>query len=216
MTETLIPPKNALTIADLAERLGPMPPGRIRFDPAPGTAHERDVVEIYNREKRLCELADGVLVEKTVGTFESWVAIQIAYLFERFLEDNDLGIVLGADGMMRLCPGLVRIPDVSFVAWKQLPGRRVPRVSMLKLAPDLAVEVLSPSNTAEEMDRKLHDYFSAGVRLVWYVDPAARTVRVFTSVKSSSLLREGDELTGGTVLPGFAVPVARLFARGKR
>ena len=72
--------------------------------------------------------------------------------------------------MARLAPGLVRIPDVSFIAWRQVPERHIPRVPMLTFAPDLAVEVLSPSNTAQEMNQKRHDYFAAGARLLWYVE----------------------------------------------
>ncbi len=81
--------------------------------------------------------------------------------------------------MARLAPGLVRIPDVSVVLWDQLPSRRVPRIPMLNVAPAMAVEVLSPSNTRQEMERKLRDYFGAGVQLVWYVDPVPRQVRIF-------------------------------------
>jgi Uma2 family endonuclease len=83
---------------------------------------------------------------------------------------------------------------------------------MLDVAPDLAVEVLSPSNTVQEMDRKLRDYFAAGVRLVWYVDPVARTIQVFTAVDQVALLREDDTLTGDPVVPGFALPLRNLFA----
>ena len=83
---------------------------------------------------------------------------------------------------------------------------------MLNFAPVLAVEVLSPSNTRQEMDRKLRDYFAAGVRLVWYVDPVARQVQTFIAVDQSQLLAEADTLTGGTLLPEFAVPLRKLFA----
>src|SRR5262245_21079891 len=200
------------TAADLVSRFGPIPLWRIRQDPAPGAATEQDVLDIFEREKRLFELVDGLLVEKTVGGQQSFLAVLLAGLLRDFVDRQKLGFVLGADGMARLAPGLVRIPDVSFVSWDQFPGRKVPRLAMLNVAPVLAVEVLSPSNTQEEMERKLRDFFAAGVRLVWYVDDANRTVQVFTGVDQSTTLRESDTLTGDPVLPGFALPLRDLIA----
>jgi Uma2 family endonuclease len=84
---------------------------------------------------------------------------------------------------------------------------------MLGFGPDLAIEVLSPSNTPQEMERKLNDYFRARVRVVWYVDPRQRTVEVFTGVDRSTLLREGQTLTGDPLLPGFNLALRDLFAQ---
>jgi Uma2 family endonuclease len=136
----------------------------------------------------------------------------IGRLIGNFVEAHNLGIVLGADGMARLAPGLVRIPDVSYFRWERFPGRTVPSTAFAEFAPDLAVEVLSPSNTAKEMTDKLSDYFRTGVRLVWYVDPRQRVVEVFTAVDRSIVLNESETLAGGDVLPGFSVQVSRLFA----
>jgi Uma2 family endonuclease len=129
-----------------------------------------------------------------------------------FREAEDLGLVTAADGTMRLAPGLVRIPDVAFISWARLPGQRMPTESIPDIAPDLAVEVLSQSNTAGEMARKRREYFTAGVQLVWFVNPAAHTVAVYTTPEQSLLLGEADVLDGGTVLPGFALPLRELFA----
>lgn len=199
-----------LTVADLLERFGPMPVGRIRTDPPPGTATEQDVIDIEAQESRLCELVDGVLVEKTVGIYESYLALRMGHLLTMFVERHGLGMVVGADGMMRLAAGLVRIPDVSFISWDQLPGRRVPRVPIADLAPDLAVEVISPSNTAREMERKLQEYLTAGVRLVWYVLPESQEVHVYTA-EQHDVLTIDQELSGGDVLPGFVLPLRQLF-----
>lgn len=201
------------TVADLLAHFGPIVHRRIRQEPAPGTATEQDVIDIHEREDRLYELVDGVLVEKAMGVQESFLAILVARLLGDFVSRNDLGFVLGADGMARLAPGLVRIPDVLFVSWRQVPGHRVPRVAMLGFAPDLAVEVLSPSNTPQEMERKLQDYFTAGVRLVWYIDPVNRTVQVFTAVDQATLLQEHETLGGDPVLPGFVLTLRDLFAQ---
>ena len=113
------------TAADLVERFGPVLLHRVRFTPPPGSATEHDVVEIHDREDRLYELADGVLMEKTVGTYESYLAGLLVRLLGNFVVEKDLGIVLPPDGMLRLAPGLVRIPDVSFISWKRLPERKV-------------------------------------------------------------------------------------------
>jgi Uma2 family endonuclease len=212
MAQVVTPGPGEWTAADLVERFGPIPLARIRQAPPPGSATEEDVVQIQAHEDRLCELVDGVLVEKTVGTYESYLAVLLVRLIGEFVEEDDLGIVLGADGMMRLAPGLLRIPDASFISWQRLPERRIPRQAVWDLAPDLAVEVISKFNTRKEMQRKLGDYFAAGVRQVWYVYPATREVHVFSSAESWVERKEQQTLDGGTLLPGFRLPLHRLFA----
>jgi Uma2 family endonuclease len=204
------------TVSDLQERFGPIPVRRIRQEPAPGSATEQDVIDIRTHEKRLYELVDGVLVEKAMGLQEAFLAAWILRIIGDFAQTSDLGIVLGPDGMARLAPGLVRIPDVSFIGWDRFPGKLIPAQSMLSFAPHLAIEVLSPGNTRQEMQRKLVEYFDSGSTLVWYVDPRSRTVRVFTSPENITTLNEADTLDGGSLLPGFQLPVARIFAQLER
>ena len=122
------------TATDLVARFGPIPLDRIRTSPAPGRATERDVIEIHDREKRLCELFRGTLVEKPMGSFESYLAAALVRLIGNFVAENDLGIVLTADGMLRLSRGLVRIPDASFISWARLPGRELPHEEIWGLA----------------------------------------------------------------------------------
>ena len=203
------------TIAELLEHLGDIPPHRVRLRPAPGSATERDVIAAEARENRLCELVDGVLVEKVMAYYESRVAGVLFRFLDEYLEEDDRGIVAGADGMMQLAPGLVRIPDVSYISWDRLPGRQVPRQPIAGLAPDLAVEVLSEGNTQKEIDRKIGEYFAAGAQLVWIVDPAARSVDVYTGPDECTRLNERQTLKGGTLLPGFALPLRKLFARAE-
>ncbi len=176
--------------------------------PYPGTATEDDVLAIYARDKRLFELVDGVLVEKAMGFDESRIGAEIIYLIVTFLKEHNLGTVAGADGMMRLLPGLVRIPDVCFVSWERLP---IQYGAIVPIAPDLAVEVLSASNTVNEMERKIREYFESGARLVWLVDPRTRTVTVYTSPEQFTVLDTSQTLDGGDVLPGFRISVAALF-----
>lgn len=175
-------------------------------------ATERDVLKVFRREKRLCELVDGVLLEKDVGYAESILAVFIGSALLQFVLPQKLGLVAGEGGMLRLAPGKVRIPDVSFVSRDRLPGGRIPRKPIPDLVSDLAVEVLSEGNTRREMDNKLKDFFRAGVRLVWYVDPRTSTVSVYTSPRKRTVLTVKDVLTGGDVLPGFELSLRRLFA----
>ena len=204
------------TAADMQSHLGGIPLERIRMYPPPGIATEKDVIAAEPRTGRICELIDGVLVEKTTGYYESLIAASIIQFLGRFVETHDLGIVLGADGTLRILPNQVRIPDVSFISWAKFPNRELPAEPIPAVAPDLAVEVLSPSNTAGEMQRKLHDYFTAGVRLVWYVDPRTKTAKAYTAEDQCVELSEEDSLTGGEVLPGFELPLGELFAKGRR
>lgn len=199
------------TVADLSALFGPMPLWRLQSHSLPGLATEADVLRIRAKSERLCELMDGTLVEKTVGSEESELAIWIAVLLSNHIRPRKLGSVLGADGMIRLRPGLVRIPDVSFISVDRLPRGRLPRKPILDIVPNLVVEVLSESNTAKEMKRKLRDYFEAGVELVWHVDPVSRTVEVYAAPDKRVVLKGSQVLTGGRVLPGFKVPLKQVF-----
>lgn len=200
------------TLADLLKRLGDIPLDRIRFRPFPGTATVQDVVEIQEKEGRLCELVEGVLLEKTVGFSESNLAGFLLGLLNAFVIPRNEGIVTGSDGTVELMADLIRIPDVAFTRWDRFPNRRRPTVPVPRVAPNLAVEVLSRSNTPGEMKAKRYDYFSAHVELVWEIDPEKRTVTVYTSVDDSVTLSENDTLDGGKVLPGFTLPLKQLFA----
>jgi Uma2 family endonuclease len=200
-----------LTVADISDQFGPISLGRIRTNPKPGSATEQDVVDIEAHEDLLFELYDGVLVQKTIGFYESYLAGLLVYFLNEFVQSRDLGIIAGAGEMLKLFPGEVRIPDVSFVSWDQLPNRRIPREPIPALAPALAVEVVSKGNTPREMERKLSEYFSAGTSLVWYVYPNSRSVHIFTSPTSQVILNENQTLDGGDVLPGFELPLSRLF-----
>lgn len=200
------------TVASLSAIFGPMPLWRIRTSPPPGQASEADVLRVHTRKDRLCELIDGTLVEKTVGSEESELAIWIAVLLSNHIRPRKLGSVLGADGMIRLGAGVVRIPDVCFISVERLPGGKLPRKPILDVVPNLVVEVLSESNTAKEMKRKLREYFKAGVELVWHVDPVSRTVEVYSAPDKRTVLKGSQTLTGGRVLVGFKVTLKQLFS----
>lgn len=200
------------TMADVMERLGDVPLDRIRVDPAPGTARLADVERIQAKEGRICELVDGVLLEKTMGMAESFLAVYLAGLVNQHVRPGNLGIVLGADGTIQIELKLVRIPDVAFIRWDRFPGQRLPKEAIPLVVPNLAIEVLSKGNTRKEMAIKRDEYFRAGVELVWEVDPTNRTVVAYTSLDDSLTLTNDDTLDGGTVLPGFRLPLKDLFS----
>ena len=195
-------------VEQLIAHLG-VPPHRIRLQPPPGLATEEDVI----LARPLCELIDGVLVEKAMGYWESRLAMVLGYFIEVYVDGNDIGFTLGEGGMQRVDFGQVRIPDISFYLWSRFPNRELTLEQILGEVGDLVVEVLSPSNTVQEMARKRHEFFAAGTRLFWIVDPVDRTVAVYTSPDDMTLLDETQTLTGGDVLPGFSLAIRDWFAR---
>jgi Uma2 family endonuclease len=215
---TVLPdlPPTAWTIADVRARLPGFPLNRIRISPTPGTATEQDVLQAEARTGRICELIDGTLVEKVMATYESMLAFALAYFVQRYLDANNLGALAVGDGLLKILPGQVRAPDVSFIRWERLPDDASSKPAIYPIAPDLAVEILSQGNTAREMKRKLREYFQAGVRLVWYVEPKTRTARAYTAVREWTEIGPHGSLSGGEVLPGFELPLVQLFARVKR
>ena len=179
----------------------------------------KDLVELLESDnKRLCELVDGVLVEKAMGWWESRLACILVRYLEAFVTEHKLGIVLGSDGAMRILKKQVRFPDVSFVSVANMPQAGISRTDRIPaLVPTLAVEVLSesntPKNTPKEMKRKLRDYFKAGTLLVWLVNPEREQVEVYTSVTKKHVLGRDETLHGREPLPGFELPLVKLFTR---
>jgi Uma2 family endonuclease len=201
------------TASDVIARFGDIPIARIRTTPPPGEATEADVIELHDHHDRLYELIDGTLVEKAMGWRESELAIIIARLLGNFVAEHRLGKVLGSDGMFRLKPAHIRIPDVAFISKDRFVERTLTPGAFWELGFDLAVEVISPSNTRREMERKLVDYFAAGVGLVWLVYPETREIVRYSSPANSATLQGTDVLDGGTVLPGFSITVPEIFAQ---
>jgi Uma2 family endonuclease len=200
-------------VAELVRLLGGIPLRRIQLDPAPGTATIRDLLHRSARDNTLYELVDGTLVEKVMGYRESEMALDLAADIKNYLRVHDLGVLTGADGTMRLMKGLVRIPDLAFVAFDSLPNRERPTQPVPDLGPDLAVEVLSQGNTPKEMERKLKEYFLSGAKLVWIIDPDPATVRVYTSPEEVVTLGPSHTLVGDPVLPGFRFSLGPFFAK---
>jgi len=205
------------TFAEVLAHLGDVPPERVLSHPEPGTATPEDLLNPAITGDRPCELIDGVLVEKAMGAnadgIGTWLLVQIY----NFASLQNLGKVFGAQGGFVLNGMTVRMPDASFYRWDSVSDpAELDHLStaFLQEAPDLVVEVLSPGNTKKEMELKRSEYEAIGVELAWYVDPEARTVTVYPKgkLRGSKVLTEVDTLDGGKVLPGFALPVADLFA----
>lgn len=205
------------TFGELLEQLGGTPPERILLKPAPGTATEADVLAAAERpRKRLCELIDGVLAAKTEGIWESQLAAYFAYRMNAFVVPRKLGIITGPDGPMRLQPGLVRMPDVAFISWDSLDDEQPDENPILAVAPDIAIEILSKSNTRREMERKRRDYFDAGARVVWEVDIPTRSVHEYLPDGSERTFNAVDTLSVESILPGFKLSIAEVFASRER
>ncbi len=198
------------TLADVLHALGDIPPDRILWNPFPGTATEADQIRICESQT-LVELLDGILVEKAMGYRESLMAATLIMILGAYVRPRRLGVIGGADAIMRMRDGRNRLPDVSFTAWQNVPTDEAHLQSVADFAPDLAIEVLSDGNTKAEIARKREDYFAAGTQLVWIVEPDDRTVAVYTDPDTFTLLHVSDTLTGGDVLPGFELSLAEFF-----
>jgi Uma2 family endonuclease len=180
-------------------------------------ATEEDALWLDDHEDRICELVDGVLVEKPTSSFESLLAMLLIRMLGNYLDSHDLGILLGEAGQLRILPTKMRVPDVAFIRWDRFPdGKLLPKDRVYRVAPDLAVEILSDGNTPREMEMKLGEYFEAGVRLVWYIDPQSRTARIYTAPDRLETIDVNGNLEGGQVLPGFQLRLGELFERAER
>jgi Uma2 family endonuclease len=163
-------------------------------------------------DQKRYELDEGALIEMApTGDIHGVVAVWVAHLILGHVKPRDLGEVSGAETGYRLSkdPDIVRAPDVGFIAkarLKPLTGK------YYEMAPDLAVEVVSPGDTARQMRRKANQYLAAGTRLVWVIYPEDHGVDVYQPDHDPRSLKVGDTLDGADVLLGFSLPVKEIFA----
>ena len=159
------------------------------------------------------ELIEGTLNEMSpAGTEHGLVAMNAGAILHQFVRQRKLGGVFAAETGFVLSsdPDTVRAPDVAFVAADRLPSGGLP-AGYMRLAPDLVVEVVSPSDTASHLQSKVYDWLDAGCRLVWVVYPATRSVTVFRSRRDVRAVGEEDTLDGSPVFDGFNIQVRDLF-----
>jgi Uma2 family endonuclease len=159
------------------------------------------------------EVINGRFMEKTLGAYECWLAGVIHVVLNRYVEDNPRGRAL-IEMIFDFRPTVdrERRPDVAFVSFERWGrDRRIPRTRSWAFVPELAVEVGSPTNTADEVAEKLEEYFQVGAQRVWVVYPRQFKVYAYTSPFVVRVLGLGDDLVGGDLLPGFRLPLMSLF-----
>lgn len=159
------------------------------------------------------ELVEGELRETTpAGARHGRAAMRLGSLLDQHATAKRLGLVLAAETGFRISrnPDTVRAPDISFVSQERVPPDGPPE-GYWELAPDLAVEVVSPNDTAAEVQSKVQMWLASGVRLVWVVYPDTRSVVAYKPLKEISTLTTGDALSGGDVVSGFECMVAEIF-----
>jgi len=173
-------------------------------------------IEAAIRDDLLYEVVDGQVVEKIVGAKQVEIAFKLAFALEWFARPKRLGRAI-TELIFRIdrVKDLQRRPDAAFISDAQWPTRRrAPDVPVWDIVPELAIEVISPNNSAKEVQRKIHEYFKAGARRVWVVCPDESEVYDYSSPKRIQVLQLGDELDGGDLLPGFRLPLAAIFEDG--
>ncbi len=159
-----------------------------------------------------CELIDGRVVRMNpIGRSHAHVAANLSMTLNQFVRQHKLGEVLvGKIGIfIQRGPDRVRAADIAFVSTERLA--QTTESGYLKTAPDLVVEIISPSDRWQDVRDKLEDYFTIGVQQVWIVEPDNRDVLVYSSITETRKLSEGDTVIGEGVLDGFSLPVAELF-----
>ncbi len=162
----------------------------------------------------LFEIVDGHVVEKPpMGALEGFLASTLMRYLAPFVHEARLGCVVAEMlFLLEVSPELKRRPDLAFVSAERWPiGKRVPRTEAWDVIPDLAVEVISQSNSADEVAGKIDEYFHAGVRHVWVVYPVTSKVQVYESPTRVRILQLGDDLQGDPLIPGFRIPLTELF-----
>lgn len=159
------------------------------------------------------ELVNGELVNMgNSGMEHGEIGSFLGGSLSLYVRSNKLGVICDSSTAFTMKTGNKRSPDVSFIAKERLQGvKRLPR-GYFQGSPDLAVEILSPRNTVEEIHDKIVEYFENGTRLVWVINPQEYYVLVYHAPSPDIFLKVGDRLDGEDVVPGFSLPVAELFA----
>jgi Uma2 family endonuclease len=166
------------------------------------------------------EVVKGELVMSPAGIEHEEIGVRVIVALANFVRAHKLGIICGSSAgywMKPRNPDLPKkknflSPDISFLAKERLQGLKRPPKKFFDGAPDLVVEVLSPSDTVELLHEKIVEYFENGTRLLWVINPAEQIVLVYHSSQPDRLLRSDEMLDGEQVIPGFTLPVAELFA----
>jgi len=161
------------------------------------------------------EYVDGELVMSPTKMPHERIGIRLAYLIESYLEKNPIAEVYGSSTGYRMANDNLRSPDVSVVLTDRFPDGKEPD-GFGYFAPDIAVEIVSPSERRGKLTKKILEYFSNGSQLVLIIDPKHKSVTVYRSPEEFELLEEPDMLDCSPVLPGFSCPVSEIFRKRSR
>jgi Uma2 family endonuclease len=156
------------------------------------------------------ELVDGEIRVSPAGFRHGHVSVELSTRLASFVKARRLGSVVDSNTGFRLPGGNVRLPDVAFVARGRFEGDKLP-IGFSPVPPDLAVEVLSPSDRPRQVLDRIGEYLGAGVRLVWVIDPEGRKATVYRSLTDVKTIGEAGALEGEDVVPGFACPLAAIL-----
>jgi Uma2 family endonuclease len=158
------------------------------------------------------ELVDGQLSEKSIGALECRVAMLLGAALTAYVEANKLGSTFSELGFQcfSFAPGLVLRPDISFITSQRLSHDFLDS-GLAAIAPDLAVEIISPTEVDHDVDRKIDEYLRAGVRVVWIVNPRRGSVLIHRADGTTAFVGSTGELGGENVVPGFCIPVAKVL-----
>ena len=160
------------------------------------------------------EIVYGRRVElPPMSAYASWIAFRLGKRMDIFAEEHSLGTVVTETlFILDEANDVRRRPDVAFISAATWPLDRLPpEKGDWPVVPTLAVEVASPNDTLEALLAKMREYFSFGVRQVWIIIPGDRSAFIYTAPRNGKMLSINDDLDGGTLLPGFRMPLATLF-----
>lgn len=168
-----------------------------------------------NRDGHRYEIVNGELIDMgNSGAKHGYVCSTLMILLGGYVRLHKLGAMFDSSTAFKMKSGNKRSPDISFMAKERLQGLDDLPDGFLEGAPDLAVEILSPSNTVEEIDQKLVEYFDNGSRLVWVIHPRQKYVLVYRNAQEPDrLLKSNDSLAGEEIVPDFTLPIADLFQK---
>ena len=177
------------------------------------TCEEFEQLALAEKISPWAELIDGEIVDSMSGGFEhSLVSGNFHALLREFVRAHGLGRVITNEAGLHIVSDLPRSrgADVAFISYPRMPkGKRLK--GFLRIAPELIVEVLAEKDSWKNLEDKIADYHRTGVEMVWVADPQTRTVKKFSRSGEQEIVHDGGELTGGKILPGFSVPIARFF-----
>lgn len=176
------------------------------------TVTDEYLLRLPNNPGSKWELVEGKLQEVPTTGKHDQIVIWLGYIMMPY--GIDLGMLTASQAGFRMVGGNLRVPDFGFTRYDRFPNSEVPD-GFIEFAPDLAVEIISPSEEPADMARKVHEYFEAGSEQVWHMFPETQTVTVFHSPSDSVTYQPEDELDLSDILPGFRSRVSELFGKPK-